>query len=78
MHWVRNFHPFFAVSRYRFQDKHFSHKNGKISIFFKFRTHALEVLTNNEKTHLLGIGNIAAKFEEATPCSHRDMLWTKQ
>ena len=38
--------------------------------FSKFRTHDLEVLSPNyEKALLLSIGNIAAKFEDATtPC----------
>ena len=46
-------------------------------MFAKFQTHNLEVLSPNyEKAHLLSIGYITAKFEEATPCSYRDMLPT--
>ena len=33
---------------------------------------------NYEKAFLLSIGNIAAKFEEATPCSYRDVPTTKK
>ena len=49
---------------------------------FGFRSikilHDLGILSlNYEKAHLICIGNIAAKFEEATPCSYRDMLQTK-
>ena len=51
----------------------------KLAVFSKFRTHDLEVLSPNyEKALLLSIGNIAAKFEDATPCSYRDMLRTKK
>ena len=47
----------------------------KLAFFSKFRTHDLEVLSPNyEKAHLLIIGNIAAKFEEATSCSYSNML----
>ena len=53
-------------------------KMPKLAISSKFRTHDLEILSPNyEKAHLLIIGNIAAKFEEATPCSYTDMLQTK-
>ena len=49
-----------------------------MAVFSKFRTHYLEVLSPNyEKALLLSIDNIAAKFEDATPCSYRDMLRTK-
>ena len=42
-------------------------------------THDLEILSpNDEKAPLLSIANIAAKFEDATPCSYRDMLRTKK
>ena len=38
----------------------------------------LEVLSPYyEKGHLLSKGNIAAKFQEATPCSYIDILWKK-
>ena len=74
---IANFHPFCSVS-YRFQDKIFLHKNHKIGIF-KIWTHDLEVLSPNyEKVPLLSIDNIAAKFEDATHCSYRDMLRTKK
>ena len=53
--------------------------NRQIGSFFKIRTHDLEVLSPNyEKALLLSIGNIAAKFEDATPCSYRDMLRAKK
>ena len=47
-----------------------THKN---HLFFsKFLTHDLEVLSPNyEKAHLLSVGKIAGKFEEAPPCSYR-------
>ena len=54
-------------------------KNRKIGSFLKFQTHDLKVLSPYyEKALLLSIGNIAAKFEDATPCSYRDMLRTKK
>ena len=41
----------------------------KLAFFSKFITLDLEVLKPHyEKAPLLSIGNIAAKFEEATPC----------
>ena len=76
---ILNFHPFCSIS-YRFKAKQFLHKNGKIAIFTKFRTHDLKVFSPNyEKSHMLtelSIGKIA-KFEDASPCSNRDMFWTK-
>ena len=68
-----NLRPFGSIS-----NKHFLQRNGNIGFCLKFRTHYFEVLHNYEKTHLVSIGNIAAKFEESTPCSYRDMLRTKQ
>ena len=50
----------------------------KLAVFSKFQTHDLEVLSPNyEKALLHSIGNIAAKFEDATPCSYRDIFRTK-
>ena len=49
----------------------------KLDDFSKFRTHDLEVLSPYyEKTSLLSIDNITAKFEDATSCSYRDKLRT--
>ena len=43
-------------------------KIAKLAVFSKFRTHDLKVLSPNyEKTLLLSIGNIAAKFEDVHP-----------
>ena len=43
-------------------------------MFSKFKSHDLEVSSPNyEKAHILSMGNIAAKFKEATPWSYRDM-----
>ena len=59
----------FRSISYRFSDKHFLHKNGKISN---------PILSPNyEKAAPLSIDNIAAKFEDVTPCSYRDILQTK-
>ena len=53
--------------------------NLKAPVENKFRTHDLKVLSPNyAKALLLSIGNTAAKFEDATPCSYRDMLQTKR
>ena len=50
----------------------------KLAIFLNFWTHDLEILSPNyEKAPLLSIDNIAVKFEDATPCSYRDMIQTK-
>ena len=50
----------------------------KLAVFSTFRTHDLEVLSPNyENALLLSIDNIASKFEDATPCSYRDMPRTK-
>ena len=55
----------FRTISYRFRDKNFFWK------MTKFWTHDLEVLSLNYETNLLSIGNIAEKFEEATPCSNK-------
>ena len=74
---IPNFRPF-RSSSYRFRDKPFLHKNRKIGIFFKiFEPMALVLSPNYEKAPLLSIGYIAAEFEDATPCSYRDILRTK-
>ena len=53
-------------------------KMAKSAIISKFRTHDLEILSPNyDKAPLLSIDNIAAKFEDATPCCDRDILRTK-
>ena len=52
----------------------------QLAVFLKkILTHYLEVLSPYyENAPLLSIDNIAAKFEDATPCSYRDMLRTKK
>ena len=72
---IQNFHPFLTVS----EISPFYLKIKKLAVFSKFWTHDLKVLSlYYEKALLLHIGNIAAKLEDATPCSYRDMLRTKQ
>ena len=50
----------------------------KLAVFSTFRTHGLDVLSPNfDKAPLIRIDNIAGKFEDATACSYKDLLWTK-
>ena len=61
-----------------YRDMFRTKKIAKSAVFSKFWTHDLKVLSPYyEKALLLNIGNTAAKFEDATPCSYRDMLGTK-
>ena len=63
----RYFHLFHYIS-YRFRDKQFLYKNDKIGIFFKFKTHDLEVLsTYYEQAHLLSIGKLMQNLKQLHP-----------
>ena len=68
MHLILNFSLFHTIS-YRFRDKHFKHKTGKTCYLLKI-VNPWSIEPHYKKAHILSIGNITAKFEEATPLSY--------